>query len=929
MPRSASLFAATALVVGAFAAFPACGGNDYVSVRGDAGPAADAGLGPLEAKPPAIIPEDKRKDASSSPVVYDFERGDVWTANGDVGTVSFVDIDQGRVLQEIQVGRDIRSVALSPDAVWLAAVDREGAAVTLLDAETHEVRRTIPLGTHPRAAVWDAANPRFLYVSLEDDGAVAVVDRTLGVLAQNIPVGPIPAGLAVSRLRPELYATHRIDARVTIVNRDTRAVDGEVPLADQDADPDPKVPQGHPFAFESLALAPDGVEAWVPHELLAETHPFQFQSTVFPAVSVVDLSQLRTEVVTDPVSGTIQGRKVLFDAINVPDPKGNATIVSQPCAAAIHPNGVAAYALACGSEDLLVFDVLSGRAIDLVRNLPGDHPVGLALDTAGDRAFVLADQSHTLVRLDLAGGSLVKHPRLLGDPIPLVAKDPVDPEMRAGLTLFYRANSQKGELATTGNDWMACGSCHLDGFVGTNDAFFAMAKVVDPAIDARIGHAGLKDLFSTAPTPVGPAFSPHDVVVALREQGGLAPDRTGQDRTGEEDPNAPSPAAVTMARRLARVIARDLPLGPTWLIPGQAPDPNYDTAWCGNCHKEEYDAWKKSGHAHAGEDKMVRFCAGVENGLHGAQYGKLCAGCHDPVSLRGGDSSMTSGRGVTCLGCHDVTRAIRAGGNADLEAAAHNFDDDHKAWGQKSLELVKKPEFCGGCHEQFVPGTGIVAIDTYGEWSRGPFAQGPTPTTCVDCHMPEVKAGLVDHSAIGGNVYLATTFGDADTQDRVKTRLTGAVRIQASRSGNVVTVHLVNRAGHAFPTGVSDLREPWVELQAVDAQKKVIARYGGPAADGTIPHDAARLTLDIARADGTPLLLHELSDTVRLPYDVRIPAGESLDVFVAAPSTLPAGAVELDAVLLYRNLRATYYRPAVGDANALPPETEIDRVAVP
>ncbi|MDB4994387.1 MAG: cytochrome c peroxidase, partial [Myxococcaceae bacterium] len=455
MPKHTATLGFALTIAGAIVGAASCGLDTATPSPVEAG-VVDAAPPPLESAPPAIIPEEQRKDATSSPVIFDTERGRVWTANGDVGSVSFVDIDAPRVLAEIGIGKDIRSVALSPDFKWLAAVDRDGAKVVLVDAETRVVKRAIALGTHPRAAVWDAANPRFLYVAVEDDDAVAVIDRTLGVLVDTIKVGRLPSGVAVSRLRPELYAVHRIDGKVTIVDTATRKALVDVVLENQAADPDPKVPQGRPFAFETLAWAPSGIEAWLGHELIAPTRPFQFQSTVFPAVSVIDLSPLRLEVATDPVTGTIQGRKLLFDAINLPDPTANATIVSQPCAAAIHPNGIAAYVLACGSEDLLVFDVLSGRAVDILRDLPGDHPTGIALDEKGDRAFLLADQSHTLARVDLAGGSVIKHVRLLGAPIPLVAKDPVDPELREGLKLFYRASSRKGELATTGNDWMSC-----------------------------------------------------------------------------------------------------------------------------------------------------------------------------------------------------------------------------------------------------------------------------------------------------------------------------------------------------------------------------------------------------------------------------------------------------------------------------------------
>ncbi len=948
--RSVGIFAAlagAAAVACAGAAFSCSPSHDGGSPAADASTDAptEAALPPLEA-PPEAIPPAKRRDATSSPVVFDAERGGVWTANGEVGTVSYVDVDARRVVAEIAVGQQITSVALSPDARWIAAVDRAGGRVALVEAEGKTVARTLDVGPHPRAAVWDASDPRWLYVSLEDDGAVAVIDRSEGRLVRKVTVGRLPAGLAVSATRRELAIVHRIDARVTILPLDGvySPADQKQPLvvialADEPANPDPKVPQGRPFAFESLAWSPDGAKAWVPHQLLASRQPLQFQSTVFPAVSVVDVEG-RAEVPNDPATAPdgFDGRKVLFGGINVLDETSNTAVVSQPCAARIHPRGLVAYAVACGSEDLVVFDVITGKSVDLLRDLPGDHPSGLALDDTGARAFVYADQSQTLAVIDLAGGNPLEHVRVLGQGFPVVAKDTLDPELREGLRLFYRASSRKGTIAATGNNWMSCGACHLDGFVSTNQVFFETLVVRSQADDAQIGHQGLKDLFSTAPTPTDPSFDPHDVLVAFADQGGLAPDRTGARRDGAIDPSKPTAEAAQMAARVARVIARDLPLGPSWLLPGTTkPDLERDGAWCGACHQTEYDAWSKSAHAHAGEDPMVRFGLTVEKKARGPQYGRLCAGCHEPTGARASDFSLSSGRGITCLGCHETERLIRAGGNADSEVRGYDWTVNHKARASAGLETLRQPEFCGGCHQQFVPSAGIAAITTLDEWQHSAYAGSPggaPPQRCVDCHAARtpgmtanVNMPIADHAMIGGNVWLATKFGDADFIARTKKKLASAVSLVASRGNGVVVVTVENLgAGHGFPTGVTDIREPWVEIEAKDAQGNVLARYGGVGADGLLPSTAARFGIDIAKPDGTLLLQHELSDTTRIPFDRRVPAQGIVAVLITVPTTLPSGTAQLDAVLKYRNLRTPYFRAATGDPTGAAPDVEVARV---
>jgi DNA-binding beta-propeller fold protein YncE len=907
----------------------------------DASAAADAAaLPPLETTPPAMIPLASRRDATSSPIVYDTGRGIVWTANGDIGTVSYVGVDHGaqKVLEEVAVGTDIRSVALSPDGKWVAAVDRGAGTVALIDGDSRNVMRVLTVGGHPRSAVWDAANPRFVYVTVEDAGAVVVIDRTAGVVSQTVPVGRIPGGLAVSRQRRELYITHRIDQLVTTVSLTTFAVDGNVALADQPLTTPLTTPQGKPFAFDSVAWTTDGNTMWLPHELLAPTHPFQFTETLFPAISVVDFSGKGQEVQTDPndQGGVIAGRKLLFGAINLLDATSNVAIVSQPCAVAMHPNGTTAYALACGSDDLLTFDLTQGIAIAILRNLPGSHPVGIALDATGARAFVLSDESQTLLTLDLAGGSLVTHsgePTIIDGPLKLVAKDPLDPALRAGLTSFFSADSSAGTLITTGNNWISCGGCHLDGFGSPTLRLFESSQVIDAGANAQIGHSGLTDLFSTAPLFATPAFNPHDILVALEEQGGLVPDRTGADRTGAIDPTNPTAAATTMASQMARVIARDLPIGPSWLLPTSDAGPVEadDTKYCGSCHAKEYAAWKTSVHAHAADDRMVSFCVGTEQGLVGKPISKLCAGCHDPVNARLADTTFESPKGVTCLGCHEVSRIIRAGGNTDLQVTTEDWTKDHAARAAASLVELRKPEFCAGCHEQFVPGNGLASITTYNEWSVGKYANEAVPQTCVTCHATST-AGVADHSMPGGNVYLSTLFGETTLAAAEVKKLQQVMKLTPSRNPDgSVTVTLTNvGSGHAFPTGVTDVVEAWVELQAVDGSGNVLAHYGGPdPTTGLLPSSAARLGTDIADKNGTILYQHELSQAVGIPFDRRVPPGGSLDLTVTPAATLPSGVTELDAVLLYRNIRATYYQRATMATSGSVAAIEMARVPVP
>ena len=110
--HSIAMLAALGVVLGAGVG-PACSSDDpqAQAPQVDAGPTP---LQPLEATFPGIIPPDKRLDRASSPVIFDARRGGVWTANGDVGSIGYVDVDARKVVREIAIGPgggDIRSVA--------------------------------------------------------------------------------------------------------------------------------------------------------------------------------------------------------------------------------------------------------------------------------------------------------------------------------------------------------------------------------------------------------------------------------------------------------------------------------------------------------------------------------------------------------------------------------------------------------------------------------------------------------------------------------------------------------------------------------------------------------------------------------------------------------------------------------------------------
>jgi YVTN family beta-propeller protein len=126
-----------------------------------------------------------------------------------MGTVSVVDLREGRMLPDIAVGLHPSAVAVSPDAGLVCVVNGNSDYVSMIDTKTDRVVQTISVklnqsengysGDEPNALAF-APDGKTLYVSNGMDNAVAVIDmsyRDNPQIAGFLPTGAYPAGLAV------------------------------------------------------------------------------------------------------------------------------------------------------------------------------------------------------------------------------------------------------------------------------------------------------------------------------------------------------------------------------------------------------------------------------------------------------------------------------------------------------------------------------------------------------------------------------------------------------------------------------------------------------------------------------------------------------------------------------------------------------------
>ncbi|MCW8884533.1 MAG: cytochrome c family protein, partial [Motiliproteus sp.] len=649
-------------------------------------------------------------------------------------------------------------------------------------------------------------------------------------------------------------------------------------------------------------------------------HPFQFQSTVFPAVSIIDLTPGQEQE-------KVKRRKQLFKQINIIG-KGNRTrIVSNPSDAEFSEDGKKVYITLAGSEDLMVFD-LSRRAkagkkrskrrkgklnqggakvTQILRHIPGDNPRGLVINDS--EIYVQNANSHNIIKLDSGGSSPfarvnVKH----ADWITTVQQDPLSPDLRAGTRLFHSANTDDfSDMPTTGDFWMSCNSCHLDGFNFTN-RYLMEANGRDKHEDAHSGHKNLSGMIA--------GQRAKDFLRIIQDtQGGLGhDDRDGALNIDADNPPAPALAMMDQLNQFVRK-PENLPYLSTWLRINKAdnstpyvhPEEWINSASCRDCHSDLFDQWADSNHRLMGESNpYFKVLVELAGEIEGEEFKGWCLGCHMPHNVTTGNLNLgkkshmfekgaTSiinafeqnkidlDEGTGCLFCHRIVDVEDAGGNAafrvDLENREQYWledsDSDAGRWlAEKQinsrpevharsyiLPVYKDPKYCQACHDEFSPGLGADIVDTYGEWEQSSFNNPEDPSkhrTCIDCHMH----GDIDR--IGEPVPGLATDGGKVQENLITHQFTGANH------------HLVGLRNAEQERMSLQLLRSSAELEQRLENSQLVVRVNNTGAGHALPTGVADfrqfwIQLEITDGNGQSIMRQGFADSKgNLPVDTRL-----------------------------------------------------------
>ncbi|WP_421781362.1 YncE family protein [Kiloniella litopenaei] len=749
----------------------------------------------------------------------------LFSANYDAGSVSWIDKTTGERIGEINVGGDLRRIAMGQNNT-IAVTDYSGGRLVLINWRTAKVIKSFDLGPRPFGVVYDKSNNVF-WVTLFEAHELVAVHPEKGIV-HTAKTRDTPRGLALLSDN-RLIVTHSLIGEVSIYDAQSiPPVHLNTIRLHKSQEQNEFLSQGVPRVLDDIAVSPDETEAWLPHVLWNFDHLFQFQSTIFPAISLLDLRPGHEQEL-------IERRKHLFQQINLKSPtqkrfdgSPKTLIMSNPHDAAFSNDGSKVFITMAASEDLLVFNLLGrdpidktdteindAKASEIVRHLPGTNPRALVVDNTSIFIQNAMSLDITLLKEDRAGPVVQKAVFAR-----TVSKDPLEPSLRRGKTLFHSANTDRYPNAPMSGDfWMSCQSCHVDGFNFTNGYLFDDTPI-DKYRYARIGHGNLSNM-------IAGNFIGDYLRIIQDTQGGMGHD--GEGVAELIDPDAPSDEVVEMMLDLHEYISsrENLPFVSSWLRLDNENQSVHESEWvnsatCASCHTEMFDQWADSLHRLMGEsNSYYMVMEDVAAATEGENFRQWCMGCHSPQGLLSGQTAtMGPGHmfeqggsslfealerdepdldeGTGCLFCHRISSVENsmnssAGGNASLtvnlsDRKTYVFENNtnntlsflgNHAINAKpsthansySQSFYADSKLCSSCHNEFAPGSGSIIVNTFGEWEKSSFNRPDNPEehrSCIDCHMHG------DIQRIGQDIPGTSTDGGRVKPNVVTHQFTGA-----------------------------------------------------------------------------------------------------------------------------------------------------------
>jgi hypothetical protein len=384
---------------------------------------------------------------------------------------------------------------------------------------------------------------------------------------------------------------------------------------------------------------------------------------------------------------------------------------------------------------------------------------------------------------------------------------------------------------------------------------------------------------------------------------------------------------------------------------------------CSECHDTLYAEWQGTMHSNAGRDPLflgavetlrdrvteevervqLRTCTRCHSGA-----GHLSAGVVDSFADLSVLTTLDERGGTFCGFCHTMVDSTPADGGYEVSPGAHAEDlgvlrgprADARTDGHQVAysELHTRAAFCGTCHEQDHAFSGVPIQSTYSEWSEGPYNTGDAATTvvCQDCHMRQVpgvaatasterparpgraapaigeispqRDHVPTHYFVGANTLVPGILVDRVHGVMAAERLRAAATLElvvpervAPGAPFTVEARVTNSgAGHSLPTGMTAIRQLWLEVRVTAPRAGVTVYESGIVGDdGGLDADAHQFGTTYGNAAGEPVFTFTRATQVLRDYRIAPRQTVAEQYPLTAPSG-GGGTLEVSARLRYR-----------------------------
>lgn len=380
------------------------------------------------------------------------------SANQTSGSVTLVDLRNGRVLAEHACGAGPSDVVWVDDRQALVCLRHEDAIALLqIDGESISIKKRTAVGDEPRAIAIMPERSRAL-VAVSGSDEVVVVDLSNFRVARRVHVGQQPCHVAVAPNRRWFVTACSFGGEVFVHDAASFELVSQRTLLDETGN------------LGSLTVLPDSSACIVPH-IVNRTFPVNAENIEKGWVIDNRLSKLPLPAGED------------WDQVQLGlDTRGDA--VGDAYAAAVSPDGEWVVVTCGGTHELLIFrqptipwppadpgdfipdELLDDR--DRFRRLElGGRPMGV--EFIDERTAVVANYLlNSLQVVDIAATEVVRTIQLGGEEPPSLE--------RRGEAIFYDADRSL-------NSWFSCHTCHPDGhtsgltFDTLNDRSYSTQKL--------------------------------------------------------------------------------------------------------------------------------------------------------------------------------------------------------------------------------------------------------------------------------------------------------------------------------------------------------------------------------------------------------------------------------------------------------------------